>query len=343
MENCNTFEDTHCISIKPIEFFSTHFPEAVKRKSMVELQDISCDDHIDNTYFSNSPKSDKKNLESSSSDEETDNELKQLNSIENSTGQFLIYYKKLSVIPIIFFVNLAIILLFYFPLRSLLQLDMFWNFDVLKKSLDIIQENINDTEGSLFIPLLALYSSIYIFIQTFCIPGSILLNCIGGAIFGIYTGTIVCSLLTALGSYVVYLFFRWIGEDIVSTLLAKSTSLEKRVDMLNQNIVNMTTSQRFFYLLALRIFPLTPQYVLNLASPFVGVGTGMFLTSMVIGLLPFHFITVRAGSIITQIQSSKDILQTDTIILLGLISFLLLTPTLLKKSIIFKKYFSNLL
>mmetsp|Transcript_10871 Transcript_10871/g.40556 ORF Transcript_10871/g.40556 Transcript_10871/m.40556 type:complete len:393 (-) Transcript_10871:193-1371(-) len=253
---------------------------------------------------------------------------------DESTDSINICYKRLLFIPMLFLINLAIILIFYIPLRSILGLGMLWNFQELKQTLSVIEENIDDSGFNVYIPLMALYSSIYIFIQTFCIPGSILLNCLAGAIFGTFTGTALCSLLTAAGSTLVYIMCKWIGEEMVLFWFGK------KIGKLNRNIEQMSILQRFFYLLALRTFPLTPQYLLNLASPIIGIDMWMFLLSMMVGLLPFHIVTVRTGRIITQIHSSKDILQTDTCILLGLLSVLLLAPPIIKRSKLLQKYFN---
>ena len=52
-----------------------------------------------------------------------------------------------------------------------------------------------------------------IFFQTFAVPGSVFLNILAGALFGVWQGFLLCCLLTACGASQCYLLARMVGAD----------------------------------------------------------------------------------------------------------------------------------
>ncbi|KAF9314925.1 Transmembrane protein 41A, partial [Podila minutissima] len=54
----------------------------------------------------------------------------------------------------------------------------------------------------------------------------------------------------------------------------------------------------FMQLLLIRLFPLTPYWFINLASPLVGVPVIPFMTSMFLGCMPYNYICTQAGAIL---------------------------------------------
>ncbi|KAG0356259.1 hypothetical protein BG005_004831 [Podila minutissima] len=62
-------------------------------------------------------------------------------------------------------------------------------------------------------------------------------------------------------------------------------------------------------LLLIRLFPLTPYWFINLASPLVGVPVIPFMTSMFLGCMPYNYICTQAGAILGEIHELRDIYQ----------------------------------
>ena len=56
--------------------------------------------------------------------------------------------------------------------------------------------------------VLLLFSSAYVFKQTFAVPGSVFLNVLAGAVFGLPLGFALCCALTATGATLCCLFAR---------------------------------------------------------------------------------------------------------------------------------------
>ena len=79
------------------------------------------------------------------------------------------------------------------------------------------QTLIDDQIG--FSYVLTLFTSAYLFKQTFAIPGSVFLNLLAGAIFGLGLGFPLTCFLTACGATLCYLLAKFAGRNAASRLV----------------------------------------------------------------------------------------------------------------------------
>ncbi|KAE8580376.1 hypothetical protein XENTR_v10024405 [Xenopus tropicalis] len=91
-------------------------------------------------------------------------------------------------------------------------------------------------------------------------------------------------------------------------------------------LVEENRSSLFFFLLFLRLFPMTPNWFLNLTSPILNIPVEQFFFSVLIGLLPYNFICVQTGSILSQVKSLDDMFSSGTIFKLLAIALTALVP-----------------
>ncbi|KAM9128084.1 transmembrane protein 41A isoform 2-T2 [Pangshura tecta] len=97
-------------------------------------------------------------------------------------------------------------------------------------------------------------------------------------------------------------------------------------------LVEENRSCLFFFLLFLRLFPMTPNWFLNLASPILNIPVSQFFFSVLIGLIPYNFICVQTGAILSQITSLDAIFSWGTLLKLLAIAMVALIPgTLIKQ------------
>ncbi|MBN3291119.1 T41AB protein, partial [Polypterus senegalus] len=96
-------------------------------------------------------------------------------------------------------------------------------------------------------------------------------------------------------------------------------------------LVEENQSSLFFFLLFLRFFPMTPNWFLNVTSPILNIPISVFFFSVLIGLIPYNFICVRTGSILSEISSLDDIFSWSTLLQLLAIAFMALIPGALIK------------
>uniref|UniRef100_A0A8C2UAJ8 Transmembrane protein 41A n=1 Tax=Coturnix japonica TaxID=93934 RepID=A0A8C2UAJ8_COTJA len=171
----------------------------------------------------------------------------------------------------------------------------------------------------------ALFCAAYLYKQSFAIPGSSLLNVLAGALFGPWVGLLLCSALTSLGATCCYLLSRAFGKRLVVRYFPDKVALLQRK-------VEENRSCLFFFLLFLRLFPMTPNWFLNLSAPILNIPIAQFFFSVLIGLTPYNFICVQTGAILSQINSLDAIFSWDTLLKLLLMAMAALIPgTLIKK------------
>ncbi|KAF7253431.1 Transmembrane protein 41A [Varanus komodoensis] len=173
--------------------------------------------------------------------------------------------------------------------------------------------------------VLLLFCSAYLYKQCFAIPGSSFLNILAGALFGPWMGLLLCSTLTSVGATCCYGLSNVFGKKIVIHYFpVKVAMLQRKVEE-NRNSL-------FFFLLFLRLFPMTPNWFLNLASPVLNIPVTQFFLSVFIGLIPYNFICVQTGSILSRITSLDAIFSWSILFKMLAIAMVALIPgTFIKK------------
>uniref|UniRef100_A0A8C6UPE1 Transmembrane protein 41aa n=1 Tax=Neogobius melanostomus TaxID=47308 RepID=A0A8C6UPE1_9GOBI len=167
--------------------------------------------------------------------------------------------------------------------------------------------------------VLLLFCSAYLYKQSFAIPGSSFLNILAGAIFGLYDGLFLACLLTTVGSTLCYLLSQAFGKRyIVNFFPDKVSALQKKVED-NRDCL-------FFFLLFLRFFPMTPNWFLNMSAPIVNIPITFFFSSVFIGLLPYNFICVQTGVMLSELTSLDDLFSWDRLLQLLAIACVALLP-----------------
>ncbi|XP_041645122.1 transmembrane protein 41A-B-like [Cheilinus undulatus] len=172
--------------------------------------------------------------------------------------------------------------------------------------------------------VLLLFCSAYLYKQSFAIPGSSFLNMLAGAIFGPWEGLVLACFLTTSGSTFCFLLSSAFGKQYVVQVFPEKVAMLQRK-------VEENRSSLFFFLLFLRFFPMTPNWFLNITCPVLNIPMPIFFFSVFIGLIPYNFICVRTGSILSEISSLDDIFSWGTLAQLLAIAVMALVPGALIK------------
>ncbi|KAL4217226.1 Transmembrane protein 41A [Mactra antiquata] len=170
--------------------------------------------------------------------------------------------------------------------------------------------------------VMILYCSGYLFKQTFAIPGSFFMNLLGGALFGIWKSFPLTCLLSASGASCCFLLSKYFGKDFLMRYFPD------KIQFMQKKVTDNSDSL-FFFLLFLRFFPMSPNWFLNMASPIIDVPIHLFFVSVLIGLMPYNFICVQTGSVLTEISSLDDVFTRETTFKLIGIALVALLPGLL--------------
>ncbi|XP_065051738.1 transmembrane protein 41A-A-like [Rhopilema esculentum] len=170
-----------------------------------------------------------------------------------------------------------------------------------------------------FWPIMLMFCCAYLYKQAFAIPGSFFLNVLSGALFGMWTGFPLVCLLTAVGATACYTWSKVFGKSILQHFFPdKLTYLQKKVDDNTDGI--------FFFLLCLRLFPMSPNWFLNMSSPILGIPVHLFFASVLVGLIPYNFMCCQAGCILSEITSLNQIMTPSVILRMFLAAILVAGP-----------------
>lgn len=164
---------------------------------------------------------------------------------------------------------------------------------------------------------------LYLFLQTFVIPGSIFINILAGSLYGFYEALFLVLLLAAVGSSMCYCLSNYILREIVYYYFPDRCEwMAREVHRHRHHMLN--------YMLFIRLTPILPNWFINVASPLVGVPYRDFVIGTTVGLTPASIVGVKAGGILSKINSLSDLYDFWTIATMSFMAILVMLPVVIK-------------
>jgi len=150
-------------------------------------------------------------------------------------------------------------------------------------------------------PLLAAaaYALVYVAMTGLSLPGAVVLTLAGGAVFGLLWGTVLVSFASTLGATLAFLAARFLFRDAVAA------RFEDRLRTVDAGIAR----EGAFYLFTLRLVPVVPYFLVNLAMGLTALPTRTYYWVSQLGMLPATIVFVNAGTELGQITSLRGILS----------------------------------
>lgn len=220
--------------------------------------------------------------------------------------------KGLKLFLIILFLT-VFICFFYFRLYEYLQLS----------SLQLWQGYVKLFFSRFPVTSVCAYFVIYILVTGFSLPGAVVLTLAGGWFFGVLKGVVLVSLASSLGALMAFLCARFVLRD----LLLKSRFKERMI-----SISDNVKKEGVYYLLTLRLIPLFPFFLVNLAMGLSSMRPRTFFFVSQLGMLPATLLYVNAGTQLSKIEALKDVMSFPILISFSLLGvFPLVIRYFLKK------------
>ena len=195
------------------------------------------------------------------------------------------------------FIFLGISSYFYFGLSK------FFDLNFVKTQLESIQSfNSKNFELSLL-----LYFVIYSLTVALSIPGAVILTLIGGAVYGVFWGTLVASFASSIGATLAFFVSRILLRDWVLGRFGKY------FEAINRGIER----EGVFYLFALRMVPLFPFFAVNLLMGLTTIRAASFYIVSQIGMLLGTVVYVNAGSQLATINNLSGIVSPKVVLSLA--------------------------
>ena len=169
---------------------------------------------------------------------------------------------------------------------------------------------------------LAVFCFAFLFLQSFGIPGPIILSIISGALFGRWTGLFLVTLCSTVGSSVCYFLSNTRGRGLVVR------AFPRYVAIINHKLQSQR-DKLLYYLLFLRLAPVVPNWLINLSAPILGIDKRAFVTATFFGLIPANILLIQSGLTLSDMHEVG--LSYEAVGVLFVLGLLALVPTMLAK------------
>lgn len=163
---------------------------------------------------------------------------------------------------------------------------------------------------------LAIAFAVYVATVAFSLPGSLVLSLTMGFIFGRWLGSALVIAAATTGATIVFVATRYVFADAV----------RRRLGPLGERINAGFTRNGFSYLLFLRLVPLFPFFLVNLAPGLSTMPLSTYVLATFLGIIPATFVFVNLGQSLGRIDSLAGLLSTETATAFALLGALALVP-----------------
>ncbi len=145
---------------------------------------------------------------------------------------------------------------------------------------------LDDFVSAHYAAALAAFLAVYIAAVSLSLPGAVFLTISGGVLFGVMIGAAVAVVAATAGATVIFLIAR----------SAFSPYVLRRAGPRLAKIVDGFCADAFSYLLFLRLVPVFPFFLVNLAPALVGVRVATFIGATAIGIIPATLVFASVGA-----------------------------------------------
>ncbi len=164
------------------------------------------------------------------------------------------------------------------------------------------------------------YFMVYLAVAALSLPGAVILTLAGGGIFGWGWGLLLVSFASSMGATVSFWAARFLLRDVVQRQFG-----HRLVDI-NRGLER----EGAWYLLSLRLIPVVPFFVINLAMGLTTLRSWTFYWVSQLGMLAGTAVYVNAGTQLAKLRTLSDVASP---VLLGSLALLGLFPLLAKRVI----------
>ena len=188
-----------------------------------------------------------------------------------------------------------------------LDLEQYLTLEYAQSQLSSIQDYKNEN----FAQTAILYFVGYVIATSLSIPGAIMITLLGGAIFGLFWGTLLVSFASSIGATMAFLASRFLLRDWVQRRFGSY------LELLNRGI----EKDGSFYLFSIRMVPLFPFFVVNLLMGLTAIRTTSYYVASQLGMFIGTIVYVNAGSELSQITSLSGLVSAPvlfSLVLLGI-------------------------
>lgn len=212
---------------------------------------------------------------------------------------------------LLFLIFAAAAIFFYFDLQRFLSIEQ------LKAN----REALSRFTVSHGVAAAILFIAIYVIQTALSLPGAAVLSLAAGAIFGPAFGTLYALAGATMGAALAFLAARYLLRDLVLHRFGA------RLEGLNREL----EKRGLGYLLFLRLVPVFPFFLVNLAAALTRLPFRTFLAGTSLGIIPGAFVYVNAGASLSTIHSLSEVASPRVLGAFALLGLLAVVPSLYQR------------
>jgi uncharacterized membrane protein YdjX (TVP38/TMEM64 family) len=171
------------------------------------------------------------------------------------------------------------------------------------------------------VAMVAGFMLVYVVQTALSLPGAAILSLAAGAIFGSIMGTVYANIAATIGATLAFLVTRYLLRDVVSSKFGS------KLEGINREL----ETRGFNYLLFLRLVPVFPFFLINLAAGLTRLPLRTFFIGTMLGIIPGGFVYVNAGASLATIDSLSGIASPRVLGSFALLGLFALIPALYAK------------
>jgi len=204
-----------------------------------------------------------------------------------------------------------------------LHLDRHLSFAALSEHRQLL---LTWAEGHTLLAPLA-YVGLYIIVVVFSLPGGAIMTVSGGFLFGALAGGVYAIIGATLGATALFLVAK---SSLGDFLLSKAGPVIQRMQAGFE-------ADAWSYMFVLRLIPLFPFFLVNLAPAFLGVPLRIYLVATLFGIMPGTFVFALVGAGLGSVFDSgqafsiQGVLTPEMMAALTGLAFLAVLPVVYKR------------
>jgi uncharacterized membrane protein YdjX (TVP38/TMEM64 family) len=175
-----------------------------------------------------------------------------------------------------------------------------------------IRDNVSEFKSQVDNNLLlsvAIFFLFYAAITAFSLPVASILTLLAGALFDLWLGATVVLLAATVGATLAFLSSRFLFHDWVQAKLGA------RMETFNRGF----ESDGAFYLFSLRLVPLFPFWLINLAMGLTPIRTWTYFWVSLIGMLPGTMLYINVGKRLAELEDARGLISAPFLISLAVL------------------------
>ena len=131
-----------------------------------------------------------------------------------------------------------------------------------------------------------IFIGLYVFSTALSIPGALILTMMGGYLFGALLGALFSLIGAIVGASILFIAARSAFGELLKPKIGSSI----------ERMRNELTKNAFFYLLFLRLTPVFPFFVVNIAPAFLNISFSKYFLASFLGMIPGTAVYALMGS-----------------------------------------------